>query len=806
MNKEQESLEAQIDNMLQSKQYSEAYDLLQEKLEKNGTEPLLLVLMGRVTYALKEYVKAYHYYRQALYYDKENQAAAAGILRVSAKIPTTEKQEDLYELVKGYSHKDGYLARKEYYLGLNKIKDAVGEMKLAASKYALDEEVLMAYISVLMKNNVDDPLIEGLLAKVKKISENADVLELEILYLYKACKYDECEKTCKRIIRRYPNSDVSQTARKLANKVKENREKRSCDNKETEYVPIEQNANSGPKVKQRRFNAQNSGMSAEEAEKKLDDLIGLDSVKQEIIKIKKKIEFDNSRREMLGLDYEDQDTYHFVFSGNPGTGKTTVARLLADILHGVGLLEKGQLVEVERGDLVGEYQGHTAKKTKKVIDEALGGVLFVDEAYGLINGDYDEFGKEAIDALVKGVEDHRNEFVVILAGYRDEMHELISSNVGLESRFTRFIEFPDYTEDELLEIAKLMASEQHYKFSADGELAFREKINKKRVNKKFGNARTVRTLMSDAYHEKAINFNPDETSIEYMTILTPADFGIDLSKDSAQKAKDAIAKLDKLTGLKDVKYEIKSTVKMVDYLKQERQEGNTDSIAVTNNLHMCFAGNPGTGKTTVARIYAEVLAALGVSRTGELIEASRSDLVGRYQGETALKTKEICEKSYGGVLFIDEAYDLVQGENDSFGREAVATLIKQMEDNRDKMIVIFAGYSKEMEVFMESNSGIKSRISKTIVFPDYSLDDLCDIFLGFAEEKNIIIDENAYQSMYELIQRVYRARDEKFGNAREMRNLFETIWKNMVNRVETKHLEGAARRTFTVEDLVNVEI
>ena len=804
MSKEHDLLETQIENMLQNKQYSEAYELIQKKLEVEGTNPSLLVLMGRVTYALKEYSKAYHYFKQAKYFDEKSQAAAAGILRVSIEIPTSESQKDLFEIVKGYDHKDGYLARKDYYLGLNNIKDAVKEMKTASTKFALDEDVILAYISVLMKNNVDDPQIEGLIAKAKKLSDDVEILELEILYLYKACRYDECGKTCKKIVRRYPNSDVSQTARELVNKIKINREKEARA-KADEYVPMEHNAESGPKVKQRKFNAQNSGMSAEDAERKLESLIGLDSVKQEIFKIKKKIEFDNSRREMLGLDYEDQDTYHFVFSGNPGTGKTTVARLLADILHGVGLLEKGQLVEVERGDLVGEYQGHTAKKTKKVIEEALGGVLFIDEAYGLINGDYDEFGREAIDALVKGVEDHRNEFVVILAGYREEMRELISTNVGLESRFTKFIDFPDYTEEELLEIAKLMASEQHYKFSADGELAFKEKITKKKVNKKFGNARTVRTLMSDAYAEKAINFDSNETSIDYMTILTPADFGIDLCKDSAQKAKDAIAKLDKLTGLKDVKYEIKSTVKMVDYLKQEREEGNIDNINITNNLHMCFAGNPGTGKTTVARIYAEVLAALGVSKTGELIEASRSDLVGRYQGETALKTKEICEKSYGGVLFIDEAYDLVQGENDSFGREAVATLIKQMEDNRDKMIVIFAGYSKEMELFMESNSGIKSRISKTIVFPDYSLDDLCDIFLGFVEEKKIVIEESADQKIYELIQKVYRARDEKFGNAREMRNLFETIWKNMVNRVETEHLEGDARRTFTVEDIINVE-
>lgn len=795
MSREMDALDVQVGRALHEKRYSAAYELVQKKLEADGTNPSLLVLMGRITFLLKEYEKSYHFFKQAIYFEKGNEDAAAGILRLSLEIPTSEPLEELFNTIKGTVSKDAYLARTGYYLGLNKIKDAVAEMKEAYPKYPSDEEILLAYISVLIKNNVDDPAIDDLIAKAKKVSDSPEILETEIVYLYKACRYDECEKFSKRIMRRYPNSDVSQTALELVNKIKKIREKEE---------QADQTAGSGPKAAVPKVNAKESQMTADEAERQLNALIGLDSVKKEIFKIKKKIEFDNSRREALGLEYEDQDTYHFVFSGNPGTGKTTVARLLADILHGVGLLKKGQLVEVERGDLVGEYQGHTAKKTKKVIDEALGGVLFIDEAYGLVNGEFDDFGHEAIDALVKGVEDHRNEFVVILAGYREEMHELIGANVGLESRFTKYIEFPDYTEEELLQIAKLMASEQHYRFSSDGELAFKEKIAQKKVNKKFGNARTVRTLMSEAYTEKAVNFDPNKTSIEYMTILTPEDFGIDLSKNSAQKAKDALEKLDRLIGLKDVKYEIKSTVKMVDYLKQEREEGNSDNIAVTNNLHMCFAGNPGTGKTTVARIYSEVLAALGVAKTGELIEASRGDLVGRYQGETALKTKEICEKSYGGVLFIDEAYDLVQGENDSFGREAVATLIKQMEDHRDKMIVIFAGYSREMEIFMESNSGIKSRISKTITFPDYSLDDLYVIFKSFVSEKNILIDSSAEEKMVEIIQKLYSEKDEKFGNAREMRNLFESVWKNMVNRVETEHLTGDERRTFKPEDFDHI--
>ena len=797
MEKEADSLVKKVDIALNDGEYLEILETVQKKLRADGKNSMLLTQLGRIAFAMKEYSLSQAYFKQAIYYDNNCEEAAVGLLRLIGRTPVDFSEEDLFGRIAGLQSKDAFLARVEYYLRNNNIAYAVKEAGQAYDNYPLDEEVLNTYISVLIKNNIDDPKIVKLIDEGKRHSDSTALLETEILYLYKTDKWNECELLSKRIIRRYPNSEISQTALEIMNKIKFNREKKEMKNTETP-------ADSGPSKAEVKVKVREPKMTSDEAESKLAALIGLDSVKQEIFKIKKKIEFDKARRETLGIDYKDQDTYHFVFSGNPGTGKTTVARLLADILHGAGVLEKGHLVEAERGDLVGEFQGHTAKKTKEVIDKALGGVLFIDEAYSLVNGDFDDFGHEAVDTLVKGVEDHRNELVVILAGYREEMQDLISSNVGLESRFTKYIDFPDYTEDELLDIARLMASEQHYKFSFDGELAFKEKISKKKVNKKFGNARTVRTLMSEAYTEKALNFDPNQTSLDYMTILTPDDFRIDLSKDSAHKAKEGMAKLDKLIGLKDVKYEIKSTVKMVDYLKAEREAGNSDNITVTNNLHMCFAGNPGTGKTTVARIYAEILAAIGVSRTGELIEVSRSDLVGRYQGETAIKTKEICEKSYGGVLFIDEAYDLIQGENDSFGREAVATLIKQMEDHRDRMIVIFAGYSREMEEFMESNSGIKSRISKTITFPDYSAEEMKTIFDDFVREKNIIMDVSAKEKANEVIDRMYREKDVKFGNAREIRNLFESVWKNMVNRVETEHLKGELRRTFKVEDFENI--
>lgn len=645
----------------------------------------------------------------------------------------------------------------------------------------------------------------------------------EIMELYKAGKYADCEKMCRRILYVYPNSDDAETALKLLSKIRFMKEDSSSAKKAPKMLhPIKNDVDNAGTIDDDSANAtQDSEGNAKvrdadestangadsnigDAEKKLRDLVGLDNVKDEIFKIRKKIEFDKEREKTLGISIDKEDSYHFAFVGNPGTGKTTVARLLADILHEIGFLEKGHLVEVERGDLVGEYQGNTAIKVKDAIKKAMGGVLFVDEAYSLSNGDNDDFGKEAIDTLVKGMEDHRKDLVVILAGYKKEMQGLLQSNVGLESRITRIIDFPDYSEDELLMIARNMAAEQHYKFSLDGELAFKERIGRLMVNSKFGNARAVRTLMNEAYMEKAIRFNPKDTSVEYMTILTPEDFRVDLKRSAVDRAAQILEELDKLVGLEEVKKEIKSSVRMMDYLKHERGSGNIDTIFTDTNMHMCFAGNPGTGKTTVARLYAEVLSAIGVAKTGVLVEASRSDLVGRYQGETALKTRELCEKSYGGILFIDEAYDLVHGENDSFGREAVGTLIKEMEDNRDRMIVIFAGYSQEMEYFLESNSGIKSRISKTITFPDYSCEELIEIFNSFASDRKVILDIDAKAKISVMIKEMYDNRDSKFGNAREMRTLFERVWINMINRVEEEGLVGDARKTVMSEDVPEV--
>ncbi|OYD09541.1 AAA family ATPase [Paludifilum halophilum] len=254
----------------------------------------------------------------------------------------------------------------------------------------------------------------------------------------------------------------------------------------------------------------------------LDRLVGLSKIKSFIHEVYAWLEVSRRRR-LAGLNAEGQ-VLHMVFEGNPGTGKTTVARIMGRLLQEMNLLSKGHLVEVERADLVGEYIGHTAQKTREHVKRALGGILFIDEAYALSRGGEKDFGKEAIDTLVKSMEDYRNDFVLILAGYPGEMKRFLRSNPGLPSRFPVHLSFPDFTIDELLQIAEGMVKQRQYRFSPSAKEKLRLHLSKeaRHGHESFGNARYVRNIVEQAVRLQAVRLLKSRyvTREELMTLRT----------------------------------------------------------------------------------------------------------------------------------------------------------------------------------------------------------------------------------------------------------------------------------------------
>ncbi len=240
----------------------------------------------------------------------------------------------------------------------------------------------------------------------------------------------------------------------------------------------------------------------EKLKRELDKIIGLQTVKEEVLSLQAFAKFQKSRKER-NINNSQNLTLHMIFKGNPGTGKTTIARTVANMFKNIGILKTNKVIEVDREKLVGKYVGHTASQTKELVEKALDGVLFIDEAYTLSKGGENDFGREAIDTLVKLMEDYRDRLVVILAGYSNEMEQFLETNPGLRSRFPNIIEFPNYSTDELLQIAQLFCENNGYKMSDKALGKLRKLLDTKRTEPKFGNGRGVRNIFEKSVRNMA---------------------------------------------------------------------------------------------------------------------------------------------------------------------------------------------------------------------------------------------------------------------------------------------------------------
>ena len=515
----------------------------------------------------------------------------------------------------------------------------------------------------------------------------------------------------------------------------------------------------------------------------LDDLVGLEGVKEEVHRLVNLVKIRKAREDQ-GLKVPVM-SFHMVFTGNPGTGKTTVARLMGRIFKCLGLVKGGQLVETDRSGLVGTHLGETAPMTNAKVDEAMDGILFIDEAYTLTQGE-DDYGREAIATLLKRMEDDRDRLVVIVAGYTDEMRDFMAGNPGLRSRFAKTIDFADYTDAELASIFRMQAKKNQYKLDKALDETLPDVIRKlaPRRDRQFGNARFVRNLFEKAVERQADRLGGSgQMDGESLVTLTTADLGVGEERVDvrAPTIDEVLAELDELVGLDPVKAEVKRLIATCRAAKLREKEGLENAKMSYNFV---FRGNPGTGKTTVARIVARAFRALGMLERGHLVETDRSGLVAGYVGQTALKTNKIVDSAMGGVLFIDEAYQLASGGEGDYGKEAIATLIKRMEDARGDIVVILAGYSEDMDRFMSLNPGLESRFSRNVTFPDYDAKSLAEIFRRTAKKNRYVLSADVERWLVPYIGVMMDGVDrKKFGNARWARNLFEKTVERQSERI-----------------------
>jgi SpoVK/Ycf46/Vps4 family AAA+-type ATPase len=552
-------------------------------------------------------------------------------------------------------------------------------------------------------------------------------------------------------------------------------------------------------------------ITVDEAMAELTAMIGLAAVKEQVRSIIASVEA--ARRRAIAGHAASKPMQHFVFLGPPGTGKTAVARVVAKIFYAFGLLDSPSVVEAQRADLVGEYLGATAIKTNDLIDSAIGKVLFIDEAYSLVNdgdGQADRFGNEAVQALVKRADDERERLIIILAGYERQMESFLAANPGLNSRFGVRVKFPTYSATELQALAERSVQDKTEVLAPDVRPALRgmlEEVSRRRLTDELGNGRFVRNLLAKAGQHRDVrvmNAEAEPTPAELVT-LRAEDFQRAYTELTTRfrgytdtpTVEAALAELDALVGLEPVKRQVHEIVAQLQVARLRDRQGLASQPP---SRHFVFTGPPGTGKTTVARILGRIFAALGLLVRPEVIEAHRADLVGEHLGSTAIKTSRLIDSALGGVLFVDEAYALhneAYSSGDAFGSEAVATLLKRAEDDRDRLVIVLAGYTADMDRLLTSNPGLASRFSTRIAFPSYTAAQLGEITRSIATQAGDRFDPGALPVLDSIFaQAVQDGRIDALGNGRFARTLFERACASRDVRVSL-HGEAATAAELT---------
>jgi len=542
--------------------------------------------------------------------------------------------------------------------------------------------------------------------------------------------------------------------------------------------------------------------SIQEIMAELDAMTGMAEVKKSVRSIAQKISIQKEREEKTRAEAlkrgetwdpktDEKHGNHIVLTGNPGTGKTTVVRILAKLFEAIDALPTDKLIEINGNDLSGGYVGQTKDKVNDYCQQALGGVLFIDEAYVLVNeqGPVDDYAKQAAETLMTHLENEKDKFICIVAGYENNMNLFLDKlNPGMRSRFNHYVNIADYSAMELYEIfEKGFVKNGNLALSDEAKEAVKKAIEamlrKKLPN--FGNAREIRKLYEEVTSRQSARISalpPAKRTLDVLNTIEAVDIGEAVQSVSIN---DVLTDLEAMVGMKEVKETVRGIANKIAYHKKIMEQTGKAPDDEGNNI--CITGNPGTGKTTIVRTLAKLFKAIGLLSDDKTLEIQGADLKGSYLGHSKDKVNEYCRQAMGRVLFIDEAYSLVDenGPVDKFADEAITVLLAHLENDRDKFVCVVAGYPSEMDTFIKkSNRGMKRRFKHYIHIPDYSADELIEIFERFNVKKaGYTLTDAAREKAREAIRKMVANKGPTFGNAGDIRTFFEKITGNTANRV-----------------------
>jgi Holliday junction resolvasome RuvABC ATP-dependent DNA helicase subunit len=496
----------------------------------------------------------------------------------------------------------------------------------------------------------------------------------------------------------------------------------------------------------------------------LDQLIGLDGVKKEVTGLINLIKMSQARQRM-GLPMPPMSR-HLVFAGPPGTGKTTVARLYGSVLAELGILSKGHMVEAARADLVGQYIGSTAIKTTELVTKALGGVLFIDEAYTLsasTGGSGPDFGREAIDTLMKMMEDHRDELVVIVAGYSELMEQFLQSNPGLASRFTRTIEFPNYSVDELVTITTNLCRKHYYELTDEAVASLHEYFERTPKTSTFGNGRVARKLFEAMVNHQASRLAlAPPTRDKELNRLTEMDLAPELELLPSETAKQPDAptaatdpraalgashawrRLSRLVGIADVRQATGTIALTLAQLKNQRRGYATHGNVVLN-------GQRGTGRREIARLYAQAVAELSLVPVGHLVTVSTDrELCAQWPGQARSLVRAAMDEATGGMLLIEWG-DADGGIDEQFRTELGEAMADEMRRVPGDPLVVLSGTPAALRALLMAVPQLPGCFGQRWDFPGYTSAELGELAVRYLTRRGHEVPDEVRAALLPLV-------------------------------------------------------